>query len=145
MVKLKLPLVLMLNLTFLVSFCQESSRERSQLLRCDTISNGKLNKLVKLQLKNIKAKDTFSTQELLELIRVNMSLVLKSESKLKITDKQFMYLYWKRVIPIACSDTSIDYVALKGMVCYSRKYDLYISAPIKKSDIPCYNYYYIKN
>jgi hypothetical protein len=128
------------------AFGQMDSNKKIFSYTCDTITKSKFDKLVKKYFNVMKSKDTFAIGELLDIIKVCQSLIVKNydSSSTNRKYKKYLDLYGIKMIAIACNDKLLGYAPLQGLVCYSFKYKIYITPPIRRSEMPCYNYYFIK-
>jgi hypothetical protein len=131
---------------YLCGYCQYDSDNINFHTSCDTISSRKFTKLVKRKLAEIRRTDTFTISNLLGIIKIGMSPALNSshnKGKEKLF-KEFQTIYWEKIISIASNNKEFEYAPLKGLVGYSKKFDMYITPPSKFSELPCHNFYFVK-
>lgn len=110
--------------------------------KCDTITKKHFDKIVRKNLKKIKMKQEFSIDELIEVIKIDKSIPISKYDEAKGRYKEFIDLFNRKIVTIACD--KLECTSLKGLILYSKKYGLYITMPMHKSDLSCYNYYSLK-
>lgn len=107
---------------------------------CDTISLKQFNNLVKFHLKKMRKEVNVLIPEIIEIVKIYNSSPKQEDSKSRKRYKQFLDKYQKIYMGRACE--MLNCVPLRGLVIYSKEYDLYLSST--KDTMACYNYFFIK-
>lgn len=118
------------------SWCQIDSSGKTFYKYCDTVSFKKFDKLVKYYLKKMEISASVSVPEIIEMIKIYNS----DPKNRNLRYKKFLALYQKTYMGRACD--MLNCISLKGLVLYSKEYNLYLSST--KDVMPCYNYFFIK-
>jgi hypothetical protein len=143
MKKIKLSLIIFMSLIIGINDlkAQVDSLDLLGYKNCDTISKNSFNKLVKKNIRIMKLGSPVSVDQIIEIVKIDKSFPDKKYFEQKKLYRNYIDLFQKAYMTKACE--ILGSTLLKGLVAYSRKYKLYISRPLKKEDMPCYNFFTI--
>lgn len=110
--------------------------------KCDTMTRKQFNKKLKSAIKLMSIGKDVSFQEIIEIVKISMSLPWKNYADQSKKNKQYLDLYSQTYLAKACE--MLGSTPLKGIVAYSKKWGLFLSRPLNLNEMPCYNYYVIK-
>lgn len=103
---------------------------------CDTISVKQFHKVVKYYLKKMRIGVNVSVPEMIDIIKIYNTKPERKNAKFR----KFETLYQVQYMGKACD--MLNCVGLKGLVLYSKEYELYLTSGGK--EMPCYNYFHLK-
>jgi len=136
MVKVIFCLAILILAFSFTSRCQVDSSGKAFYKYCDTISFKNFDKLVRYYLKKMEISVSVSVPEIIEMVKIYNSDPKNRNSRYK----RFLVLYQQTYMGRACD--MLNCISLKGLVLYSKEYNLYLSST--KDVMPCYNYFFIK-
>ncbi len=120
---------------------QNDNRDLSYYKHCDTLSKAQFDKMVRMNLREMRSEKSFSVGEIIKIVKVFMTFSLHKEYAKKRFIKNFKSIYGKEYLGKACVMLG-SCTALRGVVMYSEKYELYLSRTA--DPMHCYNYYTIR-